>query len=123
MSTNYPKDAFVIINAKTVMAITMYAKQKLVVNYDEIDKTVQFLNKKLKDANIQGRACFDEESIKMIIREDDSFAFSGIGVECVSGWDKIQRIMSFCDLELLYWVFELKDKFKTSKYKSSTKEI
>lgn len=109
MSTIYPEGTFKEISAEIVIASTMYAHNKLEVNFDELGKTRTFFYKKLKDTQTNGCVEWDSEGIKRLKRENNIFYIGNNSVNC-SDFGKIENILSYCDINELNFVFELKDK-------------
>ena len=115
MSTIYPDGAFITIDFETVLAGAMKANRKLEISYDEIKKMQNFFNKKLEETETLGYAKFDSESIKDIKQYNKSFFIGENFVNCVDGWDKIEEILSYCDVNTLMFIFEYQDLIDSKK--------
>ena len=87
----------------------MYANKKLEVSFDEILKTKNFFEKKLKDSNLQGKVEWGSEAIKDLKREDNSFFIGEQFVNCTGGWIKINDVLAYCDVDTLGYIFEYQD--------------
>lgn len=113
MSTIYPEGTFKIIPAEVVVAGTMYVNRKLNVTFEEIVKMRKYLSKRLKESNIQGYARFDSEAIMDMQRENDSFIIANKSISC-RFWNRVEDILSWCDTDVLYFLFDYKKKINES---------
>lgn len=114
---------FKTINIKTTIVATMCANKKLEVSFDEILKTKNFFEKKLKDSNLQGKVEWGSEAIKDLKREDDSFFIGEQFVNCTGDWIKINDVLAYCDVDTLGYIFEYQDIIQNKKSSQDMERI